>query len=134
MVGAGAGMVRGLLLAGSLALLPPGARAHPLVPGGALPETGLRRVWAPACGGLERGQVVRSARPVKDGSGTERRRFWRGHYRVVAVLAGGRFLAEPLYRRDDTSGEIDRGTFAPFPGEAAHGPSGVLICEAFVTE
>lgn len=118
-------MVRGLLLVAGVAV---GATALDL------PLGGVQPVWAAACGGLKHGQIVRSARAVKSGTGTERRRFWRGHYKVMTVLAGGQFLAQPLFRRDDTSGEIDRSAFAPFPGEAAHGPAGALLCQAFVID
>lgn len=103
-------------------------------PGDRVPGGSLHQAWAPACGGLERGQIVRSARAVKAGSGTDRRQFWRGHYRVVMVLAGGQFLAQPLFRRDDATGEIDRSAFDPFPGEVAHGPAGALLCQAFVRD
>lgn len=91
-------------------------------------------VWMPVCGRLEPGMVVRSARPVKEGSGTERRRFWRGYWQVTKVLDGGRFLAEPLYRRDDTTGEIDRSAFAPAATETARQTGSVLLCEAFLRE
>ena len=112
-------MVRGLLLVAGVAVGVPG---------------GVQPVWASACGGLEPGQIVRSARAVKAGSGTDRRQFWRGHYRVVMVLAGGQFQGQPLFRRDDATGAIDRSAFAPFPGEAAHGPAGALLCQAFVRD
>lgn len=99
------------------------------------PAPGLaHKAWAPACQDLQAGAVVRSARPVKDGSGIERRRFWRGHWRVTLVLSGGRFLADPIYRKDDGTGEILRGAFDPFPGETARTPPGALMCEAFVSE
>lgn len=94
----------------------------------------VRPVWAPACTGLAPGVVVRSARPQKDGGGTDRRRFWRGHWQVTQVLDGGRFLAQPLYRKDDSTGEIDRAAFGPFPGETARTPPGALDCAAFVSE
>jgi hypothetical protein len=120
----------GLGLLAALAAAPqagePVARA---VPG----EGAVLRVWAPSCPALQPGQVVRSARPLKDGGGTDRRRFWRGHWRVTQVLDGGRFLADPLYRKDDATGEIRRGAFGPFPGETARAPPGALMCEAFVT-
>lgn len=132
-------MVRGalmLVVAGGLVLAaqagPLPAPSVPSVPQAPVPVP--VPVWAPACGGLAPGMVVRSARPQKDGGGTERRRFWRGHWRVTMVLAGGRFLAEPIYRKDDTTGEIDRAAFAAFPGEVARTPPGALACEAFVTE
>lgn len=91
-------------------------------------------IWSPACAGLAPFAVVRSARPVKEGRGTERRRYWRGHWRVTQVLDGGRFLAEPLFRKDDATGEIDRTDFGPFPGETARTPPGALDCAAFVSE
>ena len=109
------------------------AVAHVPVPRPAQVPDPVRPVWAPVCGLLERGMVVRSARPVKDGGGSDRRRFWRGHWQVTQVLAGGRFLARPLYRKDDITGEIDRAAFDPFPGEVARVPPGALLCEAFVT-
>lgn len=98
------------------------------------PIAPVQLVWAPSCLDLAAGQVVRSARPLKEGSGTDRRRFWRGHWRVTLVLDGGRFLAEPLFRKADGTGEIRRGAFAPFPGETARIPPGALMCEAFITE
>ena len=97
-------------------------------------DSGKVPVWAPACNGLVPGLVVRSARPQKEGRGTDRRRFWRGHWQVTTVLDGGRFLADPLYRKDDGTGEIDRAAFSPFPGETARTPPGALNCDAFVTE
>lgn len=98
------------------------------------PSAVVQPAWAPACGSLLAGAVVRSARPFKEGAGTERRRFWRGHWRVTSVLDGGRFLATPLFLRDDGTGEIRRGGFEAFPGETARMPPGALMCEAFVTE
>jgi hypothetical protein len=50
------------------------------------------------------------------------------------VLDGGRFLAQPLFRKDDGTGEIDRAAFGPFPGETARTPPGALDCAAFVSE
>jgi hypothetical protein len=94
----------------------------------------VQPVWAPACTALAPGAVVRSARPQKEGRGSERRRFWRGHWQVTMVLDGGRFLAQPLYRKDDGTGEIDRAAFGPFPGETARTPPGALDCAAFVSE
>jgi hypothetical protein len=115
-----------------------GAAAAAWTPAPLQPASGSglmpRPVWAPACSGLAPGAVVRSARPQKEGGGSDRRRFWRGHWQVTQVLDGGRFLAQPLYRKDDSTGEIDRAAFGPFPGETARTPPGALDCAAFVSE
>ncbi|MFN3646927.1 MAG: hypothetical protein ACK4S2_10460 [Gemmobacter sp.] len=124
-------MRRVLLGLGALTALVVASDARvPVQPAPEAPQA--RQVWQPACHGLRPGDLVRSARPLKQGSGSARRQFWRGHWRVTQVLEGGRFLAEPLFRKDDTTGEILRGPFAPFPGETARLPPGALRCEAFV--
>lgn len=105
-----------------------------LVPASGAPVPRAIPVWAPVCADLAPGDVVRSARPVKEGAGSGRRHFWRGHWRVTKVLDGGRFLAEPLYRKDDSTGTVDRSRFDPAPGETARTPPGALLCEAFVSE
>lgn len=126
--------MRGLML-GTIGLIGAAvwAQAAPVVPRTPVAPL-VQRIWAPACLDLEPGRIVRSARPLKEGSGTDRRRFWRGHWQVTQVLHGGRFLADPLYRKDDTTGEIRRGDFSAFPGETARTPPGALMCEAFVSE
>jgi len=125
----GIGLLTGLT---GLTVLTPAKAATP-VPQGPIPST-LHQAWAPACHVLSAGNIVRSARPVKEGAGSDKRRFWRGHWRVTQVLNGGRFLAAPLYRKEDGTGEIRRGAFDPFPGETARTPPGALMCEAFVSE